>query len=101
VITHDLKSCVQITDDGNVGDVIDELVAAVATARASGAQADADHERVKELFVRARVERPDLGPGDLEELTEKYMDRSTISRVTVPKMGGPPPRKPTRRRSRS
>lgn len=81
--------------------MIDELVAAVATARTSGEKADADHERVKELLVRARLERPDLGPADLEELTGKYMDRSTISRITVPRMGVKPPRKPTRRRSRS
>jgi hypothetical protein len=81
-----------------VGDVIDELRDAVAAARASQAGHDQDHERVKELLVRARQERPDLGPGDLEEITAKYFDRATISRITVPKLGGKPARKPTRRR---
>lgn len=83
--------------------MVDELVAAVKTARASTAQAEADHERVKELYVQARIKRPDLGPGELEELTGKYMDRSVISRITVPEMrrqGVEPGRKP-RRRSRS
>jgi len=81
--------------------VVDELVAAVATARASSAQAATDHERVKELYVRTRIERPDLGPDDLEELTDKYMDRTVISRITVPEMrkqGVEPTRKPRRRR---
>ena len=87
-----------------MSDVVDELVTAVATARASHAQAEADHRRVKALLVQARIQRPDLGPGDLEELTGKYMDRAVISRVTVPEMtrlGHAPTRKPTRRRSRS
>jgi hypothetical protein len=89
---------------GDVADVVDELVAAVATARASTAKADADHQRVKDLLVQARIQRPDLGPADLEELTGKYMDRAVISRVTVPEMtrlGHTPTRKPTRRRSRT
>lgn len=80
--------------------MVDELVAAVKTARASAEQADADHARVKELYVKTRIERPDLGPDDLEELTEKYMDRTVISRITVPEMrrqGVEPGRKPRRR----
>jgi hypothetical protein len=84
-----------------VSDVVDELTAAVQTARASARQASADHERVKELLVQARIERPDLGPDDLEELTGKYMDRSVISRITVPAMrelGHEPARRPRRRR---
>ena len=83
--------------------MVDELVEAVATARASSAQAAADHDRVKELFVRARIERPDLGPDDLEALTGKYMDRTVISRITVPEMrrqGVEPGRRPRRRRAR-
>lgn len=84
--------------------MVDELVAAVAAARASTVQAAEDHERVKELYVRARIERPDLGPDDLEELTGKYMDRTVISRITVPEMrrqGVEPGRKPRRRQPRS
>ena len=89
---------------GRMSDVVDELVAAVETARASTAQADADHKRVKDLLVQARIQRPDLGPGDLEALIGKYMDQAVISRITVPemrKLGHEPTRKPTRRRSRT
>ena len=84
--------------------MVDELVAAVATARASAAKAEKDHEQVKQLLVRARIERRDLGPDDLEALIDKYMDRAVISRVTVPEMrrqGVEPTRKPRRRRPRS
>lgn len=79
-------------------DVVDELLEAVKAARESRATADEAHEHVKELLIRARKERADLGPADLEELTARYFDRATISRITVPEMGGKPPRKPTRRR---
>lgn len=80
-------------------DVVDELLQAVKTARESRAAADRDHERVKELILRVRRERgEDYGPADIEALTERYFDRATISRMTVPEMGGTPPRKTTRRR---
>lgn len=78
--------------------MVQELLDEVKAAREAQAERDAHHERVKELLIRARKERPDLGPGDLEELTGKYFDRATISRMTVPALGGNPPRKPTRRR---
>jgi hypothetical protein len=84
-----------------VGDVTEELLAAVAKARASRAEADADHEHVIELLIRHRREKPDYGPGDLEELIDKYLDRGTISRRTAGAFDGQPPRKPTRRRSGS
>ena len=95
---HDLATRCRVTDHGGMGDVVQELLAEVKAAREAQTERDAHHERVKELLVRARRERPDLGPADLEELTGKYFDRATISRITVPELGGKPARKPTRRR---
>ena len=81
--------------------MVDELVAAVETARASKLQHERDHEHVKELLVKARLEKPDLGPADLEEKIGRYLDRATISRITVPKLGDKLTRKRTRRPPRS
>jgi len=81
-------------------DVVDELLAEVKAAREALAEHERHHERVKELMVRARLEKPEIGPADLEELTGKYMDRATISRITYPKLGKPV-RKNTRRRPRT
>jgi hypothetical protein len=77
-----------------MGNVVDDLKAAVeaavATARASRAQADADHERVKEAFIQARTRTLDLptkdqlGPKVLERVSDGYLDRDTISRITSP-----------------
>lgn len=79
-------------------DVIDELIAAVAAARESRAAADRDHEHVKDLLLRARIERGDeYGPADLEAITGRYLDRATISRLTSPATPGQ--RKATRRRT--
>jgi len=83
-------------------DVVDELREAVSAARKSREQANRDHEHVKELLVRARQERgEELGPAELEDLTDRYFDRATISRITVKAMDGKPPRKTTRRRTGS
>ena len=79
---------------------MDELLAEVKAAREALAEHERHHERVKELMVRARLEKPEIGPADLEELTGKYMDRATISRITYPKLGKPV-RKNTRRRPRT
>jgi hypothetical protein len=84
-----------------VGDVVDELLAEVQAARDSLAEHERHHAKVKELLVRVRLEKPEIGPGDLEELTGKYMDRSTISRITAPQIKGKVVRKTTRRRPRS
>lgn len=79
--------------------MVDELTEAVKAAREARAEADRAHERVKELILRVRRERgDDFGPADIELLTGRYFDRATISRMTVPEMGGKPPRKSTRRR---
>ena len=79
--------------------MVDELTEAVKAAREARAEADRAHEHVKELILRVRRERgDDYGPADIELLTGRYFDRATISRMTVPEMGGKPPRKNTRRR---
>jgi hypothetical protein len=65
-----------------VSDVVSDLKSAVETARASAKQALADHERVKELLVKARLADEKLGPKMLEQLTDGYFDRATISRMT-------------------
>jgi hypothetical protein len=102
VTTHDLKSCVAITDNGDVSDMVDDLLEAVETARASKTAHERDHQRVIDLLVEVRRQRGgELGIGELEEMIGKYMDRATISRKTTPRLGGKPPRKRTRRVSRS
>jgi hypothetical protein len=95
VITHDLKSCAVITDDGEVSDVVNDLLAEVQAARESLAEHELHHARVKELLVEVRRERDDLGLADIEEMIGKYMDRATISRITSPQLV-----KGTRKRTR-
>jgi len=73
-----------------VEDLKTAVEASVATARASRAQADADHERVKETLIQARLRTADLppreqlGPKVLERVSDGYLDRDTISRITSP-----------------
>jgi hypothetical protein len=65
--------------------VVDDLRAAVEAARASQRRAKEDDERVKELLVRARLQdRKKFGPKVLEQMTDNYLDRATISRITSP-----------------
>jgi hypothetical protein len=81
-------------------DVVEELLAAVKTAREDREKADRSHEHVKELILRVRKEAgQDYGPGDIEALTDRYFDRGTISRMTAAALGGKPPRKNTRKRA--
>lgn len=71
-----------------VEDLKAAVEAAVETARASHRQAEADHERVKEVLIQARLQTANLpledrlGPKVLELLTDSYLDRATISRIT-------------------
>lgn len=87
-----------ITDDEGVGEVVDELLAEVKAARRTGAAHERHHERVKQLLVQVRQERPDLGLADIEAMIDRYFDRATISRITVPALGDRRTRKPTRKR---
>jgi hypothetical protein len=84
-----------------VSDVVDELLAEVKAARRTGAAHERHHGRVKELLIQVRRERPDLGLADIEALIDRYFDRATISRLTVPALGDERRRKPTRRRLQS
>jgi hypothetical protein len=81
-----------------VGDVVDDLLTEVRAARRTGAAYERHNARVKELLVKVRRERPDLGLADIEELIDHYFDRATISRITVPELGDARTRKPTRRK---
>lgn len=82
---HDLAFRPPVTDNEDVGDVVEDLRAAVAVARASQKRADEDHARVKELLIQARLaDEKKYGPKVLERLTGNYLDRATISRITSP-----------------
>ena len=73
-----------------VEDLKAAVEAAVEAARASRAQAEADHERVKEALIQARTltaslpPKDRLGPKVLEQVSDNYLDRDTISRLTSP-----------------
>ena len=65
--------------------MVEDLMAAVAIARASQKRADEDHARVKELLIQTRLaDEKKYGPKVLERLTGNYLDRATISRITSP-----------------
>jgi hypothetical protein len=82
-----------------VSDVVDDLLAEVRAARRAGAALKRHNDRIKELLVQVRREHPELGLADIEEKIDRYYDRATISRVTVPQLGDDLTRKPTRKRS--
>jgi hypothetical protein len=69
-------------------DVVDELLAEVKAARRARTAEKRHTDRVKELLVEVRVQRPDLGVADIEEMIGRFYDRATISRITVPAIRG-------------
>lgn len=77
--------------------MVDELLAEVDAARRTRDEWERHHERVKELLVQVRREKPDLGLADIEEKIGRYFDRATISRITVPLLGEDRTRKRGRR----
>lgn len=77
--------------------MVDTLQAEVQAAREANSAYRKHTDRIKELLVQARRERPDLGLAGLEELIGRFYDRATISRITAPEFEGRPPRKRTRR----
>ena len=70
-----------------VTDVVDELLAEVRKARAADNARRKHSERVKELLIRVRQERPDLTIPEIEKMIGRYYDRGTISRVTSAAVG--------------
>lgn len=76
--------------------MVQELLAEVRAARRAQAAAERHTDNVKELLVKVRLERPDLGLADIEEMIDRFYDRATISRITVPQLGDRRTRKPTR-----
>lgn len=94
-----MKSCAWITDDGDVSDVVDDLMAEVRAAREARDALTRHNDRIKELLVQVRREHPELGIADIEAKIDRYYDRATISRVTVPHLGTERTRKPTRKRT--
>lgn len=79
--------------------MVDELLAEVRAARRSKAALDRHNKRIDQLLVEVRRQRPDLGLADIEEKIDRYYDRGTISRKTVPVLGADRTRKATRKRS--
>lgn len=64
--------------------MVEDLLAEVEAARASLAEHERHHERVKELMIEARLkDRKKFGPKVLEQMTDAYLDRATISRFTA------------------
>ena len=76
--------------------MVNDLVAEVKAARRADAAFKRHNDRVKELLVEVRRQRPDLGLADIEQMIDRYFDRATISRITVPELGDALTRKPTR-----
>lgn len=72
-----------ITDDGGV-DAVEELLAEVKAARRADSARRRHTDRIKELLIQVRRERPDLSVVQIEDMIGRYYDRSTISRITVP-----------------
>ena len=69
-----------------MGDVVDELLAEVKAARRAEATRKRHADRVKELLVTVRRERPELSVVDIEAMIGRFYDRATISRITAPAM---------------
>lgn len=64
--------------------MVEELLAEVKAARRAQASEKRHTDRVKELLVEVRVQRPDLGVADIEAMIGRFYDRATISRITHP-----------------
>ena len=60
-----------------------ELLDEVKAARRAEAADKRHRDRIKQLLVDVRVQRPDLTVADIEEQIGRYYDRATISRITA------------------
>lgn len=63
--------------------MLDELLDEVKAARRTKAADKRHRERIKELLIRVRLERPNLTVADIEERIGRFYDRATISRITA------------------
>lgn len=77
--------------------MVDDLKAEVRAARRADAAYKRHTDKIKELLVQVRLEKPELGLADIEAMIDRFYDRATISRVTVPQLGERRTRKRTRK----
>lgn len=62
--------------------MVQDLLAEVEAARAAEKAHEQHSERVKELLVQLRIERPDMKLAQIEELIGRFYERASISRFT-------------------
>lgn len=67
---------------------MDELLAEVRAARRADSARKLHTDRIKQLLVQVRRERPTMTVAEIEEKIGRYYDRATISRITVPALRG-------------
>jgi len=61
---------------------VEELLAEVKAARRADSARRRHTDRIKELLIQVRRERPDLSVVEIEDMIGRFYDRSTISRLT-------------------
>ena len=59
-----------------------DLLAEIAAAREDDERSKKRAERIRELLIQLRLEKPDLTLPLIEDLIGRYYDRATISRKT-------------------
>ena len=62
-----------------VKDLLDEVKA----ARRADAASRRHRDRIRQLLVDVRLQRPDLTVADIEAMIGRFYDRATISRFTA------------------
>lgn len=63
--------------------MLKELLDEVKAARRAEAADKRHRERIKQLLIEVRLQRPELTVADIEEQIGRYYDRATISRYTA------------------
>lgn len=63
---------------------MDELLAEVRAARRAQKAARTHADRVKELLIQVRLQKPEMNVVEIEEKIGRFYDRATISRITSP-----------------
>lgn len=62
---------------------MDELLAEVRAARRAQKAARTHADRVKELLIQVRLEKPKMSVVEIEGKIGRFYDRATISRITA------------------